>query len=458
MYKLLLHTIKIVLTVSITALTFSVTAQTKVYDVTKFGAKGDSITVNTKALQKAIDKCSKKGGGIVHIANGIFISGTIILKNNVILNISKNAKLIGSNNPLDYKSIDTFTDAVGQERGTCLIGAVDATNIGITGSGIIDGNGASFLAKNLALKKKELGITDVKFGTNRPFLLRFVRSSQITLKDIYLKQAAAWACHFYQSENITVDHINIYNHANKNNDGIDLDSSNSVEIKNCTINSGDDAICIKATSTLPTHNVKVSNCTLKSDWGAIKFGTESMGDFYNIAISNCKIYDTKGGGIKILSVDGANIYNIIIDSIKMTNVDMPIFMRLGERLNTYRNAKERTVGSIKDILISNINATSRNLKQSRVSPPSGIFITGTPNHKITSLQLQNISINLPGGGSKEDKLIEVPEDEKRYPEFNFFNVLPAYGLYARHISELKTTNVSFKLTNKDYRNESLIIE
>ena len=432
-------------------------SNSKTYNIEDYGAKGDSLTINTKPIQKAIDNCSKNGGGIVLIKEGIFISGTIILKDNVTLTVEKNAKLVGSSNPQDYQSIDTFVDAVGQQRGTCLIGALKATNIGVSGEGTIDGNGAAFLAKNLSKTKKTLGVTDNNFGKNRPFLLRFVKSNKITLKDIHIREAAAWACHFFQSHNILVDNMSIYNHANKNNDGIDLDSSHDVVIKNCNINSGDDAICIKSTSPLATHDVQVSNCTLKSDWGAIKFGTESMGDFYNIDIRDCKIYDNKGGGIKILSVDGANIHDITIENIEMDNVDMPIFVRLGERLKTYRTAKKQAVGTINNVLIKNITATTRSLEESRVSPPSGILITGTPNHKIGNLKLENINITLPGGGKKDDGL-NVPEDETRYPEFSFFKVLPAYGLYARHIEDLKISNVNFKVNSPDQRSKSLIIE
>jgi len=213
--------------------------------------------------------------------------------------------LIGSSNPKDYKSIDAFVDATGQKRGHCFIGSKNATNIGIIGKGTIDGNGSAFLSKTLRAKTKALGISDQEMKEldfNRPFLLRFVTSSNIIVKDVTLTQASAWTCHFYQSHSITVDNVAIYSHADKNNDGIDMDSSHDITIKNCNIDSGDDAICFKTTSPLPTYNIKVSNCTLKSDWGAIKFGTESMGDFYNIQVSDCKIHNTRGGGIKILSV------------------------------------------------------------------------------------------------------------------------------------------------------------
>jgi len=186
----------------------------------------------------------------------------------VTLEITENAKLVGSSNPLDYKSIDTFIDATGQERGNCLIGAIGVSDIGVIGKGVIDGNGKAFLYENLQSKRKELGIpdSDKKFGNNRPFLLRFVKSSTIRVKDIRLRQPAAWTCHFYQSNDIVVNNVNIYSRANHNNDGIDLDSSYNARIENCVINTGDDAICFKTTSVLPTYDIQVQNCELSSDW------------------------------------------------------------------------------------------------------------------------------------------------------------------------------------------------
>ncbi|ARV16574.1 glycoside hydrolase family 28 protein [Polaribacter sp. SA4-12] len=428
------------------------------YNITDFGAKGDSLTINTKFIQSAIDKCAENGGGTVFIKKGIFISGTILLKSNVKLHVSENAKLVGSSNPRDYISIDGFVDATGQERGNCLIGAKNATNIGVLGKGIIDGNGIAFTYKKLQEKIKVLNLNDEQkkgFGRNRPFLLRFVKSSNINLKDINLRQPAAWTCHFYQSNSILVDNVKIYSHSNHNNDGIDIDSSYDVIIKNCDIDTGDDAVCVKTTSPKPSYNIDVSNCNLKSDWGAIKFGTESMGDFYNINIKDCKIYDTKGGGIKLLSVDGANMHNVTIDNIEMQNVDMPIFIRLGERLRTYRNAEKQDVGSIKNVTIKNIKATTRDLKNSRVSSPTGVFITGTPNHKIESITLENIDITLPGS---EDNLVLKPvlENEKAYPEFNFFKVLPANGLFGRHINKLNIKNLKFTSTSNDVREEIVL--
>jgi hypothetical protein len=163
-----------------------------------------------------------------------------------------------------------------------------------------------------------------------------------------------------------------------------------------------------------------------------------MGDFRNITVRNCDIHDTKGGGIKMLSVDGANISNIRIDSIEMIDVEMPIFIRLGERGLVYRDAPVQPVGSIDNVSISNVTARVREPDQLRLSPTTGLFFTGTPGHPITGLSLENITIQLPGGGTGADALIEVPENKKEYPEFTKLGPVPAYGMFARHVEHLST--------------------
>lgn len=431
-----------------------------VFNIDDYGALGDGTTLNTSFIQQAIDACSNAGGGTVLIEKGDYVSGTILLKNNVTLQIDKGAMLIGSANPMDYLSIDGFVDATGQNRGKCLIGALDANNISIIGEGKVNGRGDLFVQEHFKKLTQNLNVDKDEFwkhAANRPFLIRFVRSKDIELKGVELRQPAAWTVHYYQCSDALIDGVKIYSHANKNNDGIDLDSSHDIVIKNCDIDSGDDAICFKTTSPKPTYNITVKDCRLKSDWGTIKFGTESMGDFYNIELSNCQIHDTRGGGIKILSVDGANIHDISIDSIQMKNVDMPIFIRLGERLRTYRDATKQKVGSIKSVKISNVTASTRDLENSRISPPSGVFITGTPNHKIEDIKLENISVKLPGGGLEEHQNIQVEEMEEKYPEFSFFKILPASGLYARHITTLSVENLTFQVEGVDER-EKIILQ
>lgn len=445
------------------------------WDIRDFGAVGDSVTLNTQAIQAAINACYDAGGGEVVVPQGAFVSGTLILKDHVKIRLLKGAILQSSINPNDFKSIDPFIDATGQYRGQCLVGAIHAQNIGILGEGTIDGRGKMFTPKKIKETLKSLGVelkvpplpkvdTSKQHYVNkhirpsyRPFLIRLVGCSDIEITGVKLRQPAAWTLHLYQCQRFRVQGVSIYSHANSNNDGIDIDSSVDGIITGCNIDSGDDAICFKTTSPKPTARITVDQCRLKSHWGAIKFGTESMGDFRDITIRNCAIHDTRGGGIKILSVDGADIRNIRLDSISMQQVDMPVFIRLGERRLVYRDADRQAVGSIDSLYLSHIRAIARDLDKSRVNPPSGIFITGTPNHHITHLSLKNFHLTLPGGGSTADRRIQVPEHETMYPEFTKFDgPLPAYGLFARHIDQLEMEQVQFELQGPDAREKVII--
>lgn len=445
----------------ITILLVSCQQKGNIHNIKDYGAIGDSLTLNTQSIQRAIDQCNADGGGTVIIPAGAFISGTVLLKDNVSLHLEKGAQLIGSKNPDDYITIDPFVDAVGQQRGKCLIGADKADNISISGEGIINGRGGLFQHGALRKTMQELGLDEKNlknFASNRPFLIRLVASKNIKIQKVQLKDPAAWTLHLFQCQKIRIDGIDIYSHAHHNNDGIDLDSSRDAAITNCNIDSGDDAICIKSTSPAPARDIYVSSCRLKSDWGTIKLGTESMGDFKNILIENCEIYDTRGGGIKILSMDGANIDSVTIRDIKMENVEMPLFVRLGERLNSYRDAPKQRVGSMKNIRVENIHATVRDTADCRINPPTGILITGTPNHPIETITLKNINITLPGFGTAQMLNNVIAEDEARYPEFSFFGVLPAYGMYARHIAQLHTDGVTFSLEANDERKEEILVD
>ncbi|NCU04669.1 MAG: glycoside hydrolase family 28 protein, partial [Chitinophagaceae bacterium] len=140
-------------------------------DVTKHGAVGDGKTLNTVFLQKAIDECARSGGGKVHFPAGVYLSGTIEIKSNVTLHFQKDARLLGSTNLADYRNLDPFTEGLGIDVGWALVVAVDATNIGITGEGAIDGQGARLKAEHILTDTRPEG---QRWG-RRPFLLRIVR-------------------------------------------------------------------------------------------------------------------------------------------------------------------------------------------------------------------------------------------------------------------------------------------
>jgi hypothetical protein len=237
------------------------------------------------------------------------------------------------------------------------------------------------------------------------------------------------------------------------NDGIDIDGCQDVNIKDCDIFSGDDALCFKTTSsTMACSNIVVTGMRLKSNQGAIKMGTESMAPFENIAISDCYIYDTNNGGIKLLTVDGAHLRNVQISNINMVNVRTPMLIRLGSRLSVFRKGKDtqQPTGTLENVVIKNVKAQAA--ANAQLKPPSGILITGVPGHYITNLTLENIEINLAGGGTVEQARQQVPEAVDMYPEVKTFGPLvPAYGVWARHVKGLKLVNITLHLDSNDRR-------
>jgi len=420
-----------------------------VIDITHYGAVGDGKTLNTIAIQKAIDDCHQQGGGKVVFPAGNWLSGTIVLKDQVTLQFKKDARLLGSTDINDYQNIDPFTDGLGIDVGWALLVAVDAKNIGIEGEGAIDGQGAKLKEQQIATDTRP---ESQRWG-RRPFLVRIVRCENVTVKGITLNYAAAWTSHYFQSKKVTIENVKIVSHGVAHNDGIDIDGCQDVHIKDCDIFSGDDALCFKTTSsTMACSNIVVTGMRLKSNQGAIKMGTESMAPFENITISNCYIYDTNNGGIKLLSVDGAHLRNVQISDITMVNVRTPMLLRLGSRLSVFRKGKDsqQPTGSLENVVIKNVKAQAA--AKAQLTPPSGILITGVPGFYITNVTLENIEINLAGGGTVENARQQVPEAVDKYPEVKTFGPLvPAYGVWARHVKGLKLVNITLHLDSNDRR-------
>jgi polygalacturonase len=419
----------------------SIAAADSVLDVTGAGAVGDAKTLNTAQIQKAIDDCAVAGGGTVHFPAGRYLTGTIQIKSNVALKLDDGATLLGSTEVDDYKNLDPFTDGSGNPMGHALIVAVDADHVGIEGSGTIDGQGA----KLAALQDPYL---------IRPFLVRFVRCSNVSVRAVHLTNPGSWTLNFFQSRNIDIEGITVRSRDQKlrNNDGINLDSSENVKIQNCDVISGDDSLVIKSTSTRPSHDIMATGCKLSSHTNAIKLGTESLGGFENISVSNCQITDTHMSGIALYAVDGGDLRNVSVSDIAMDGVTVAISMRLGARLKTFREGDQpKPVGKLRDIAIRNV--TAKNIKM------IGMLINGIPGHPIEALTLENISLELPGGGTKDQAKVHLDENEAAYPEYDTFGkTMPAWGMYIRHVSGITFRNVRTTLLKPDARPAKVFID
>ncbi len=412
-----------------------------VVDISTRGVIGDGTTLNTAAIQTAIDSLSSQGGGVLAFPAGRYITGTIQLKDNVRLRLADQAVLLGSQNPADYRNLDPFVAGDGIPLGYALVTAVGATHVGIEGTGMIDGRG-----KALKASQRPFIV--------RPFLIRWEKCTDVTVKEIHLTDPGAWTMQFFQCNNVVADHVTIRSADSHlpNNDGIDIDSCHGVTIADCDIDSGDDAICVKTTSPQPSHDITITRCTLKTRCNAIKLGTESIGDFADIQASHCQMHDIGRAGIALYSVDGAQLHDVTITDMEMDGVTVPISVRLGARLKTFRPGDQpRQIGTLHDISLENIHAVG--------ARQIGLLVNGIPGHPVQSLYLKNIDITLIGGSESDEANIQLPEMEAAYPEINMFGTtMPAFGAYLRHVNAVTCDHVALSVINPDARPATALIE
>ncbi|WP_343328557.1 glycoside hydrolase family 28 protein [Polaribacter staleyi] len=412
------------------------------YNVLDFGAKGDGVTLDTKAVQQAIDMCSLKGGGKVIIPSGkTVLIGTIYLKDFVTLHIENNAVLLGSPNYTDYTT-DTHKNTYKNEphMDRCLIFAKDAKSIAIEGLGTINGNGHP---KNFTKKKG-----------GRPMLMRFLNSNDIHLKDVTLLNPAAWTSAWLYCNEIVVDGIKIISRVNHNGDGLDFDGCTNVRVANSSFDTSDDSICLQTSRPdKPCKDIVITNCVFTSKWAAMRIGLASRGDFESITVSNCTFHDIQDSGLKIQMNEGGEMKNMVFSNIVMKNVPRPIFMTFCQQRAGVDSPEEMLpMKAMHHFIFDNFIIDNQELDKNSV-----IFLTGMPNHYITDIQLNNIQMTVSGGGTNEDatktaiKEYTLETLGNWWPEFSKVGTLPASGIFARHINGLYISNFHLKTINDDKR-------
>jgi len=435
----------------------SVTVYAKDYNASMFGAKSNGTTMNTNSIQKGIDYISANGGGRLVFYVGRYLTGTIYLKSNVTIQLEEGAILVGSPNPLDYEQNFNWT---------ALIFALDQQNIGITGKGVIDGQGFTVATNLVDLIHKGVITDPLRYDRpgegKRPQNIYFRGCKNILITGITLRDPGSWNQQYDQCKNVVIDRIMVDSKSYWNNDGVDIVDCDSVSVTNSYFDAADDGICLKSHSAdFLCQNVFIHNNTVRTSANGIKFGTASNGGFRNVKIINNLVYDTYRSAITFAAVDGGFVEDIVVDSLRSINTGNVIFLRIGER----RAGKK---GRMNNISISNVYAEVPATKPDagynyegpvedlprNISPAS---ITGMPDVAIENVTLKNIEIRYPGGGDPNyakiglNELDKVPEMAASYPEFSMFKELPAWGFYIRHAKDLKFENITLSAAKKDYR-------
>ena len=438
------------------------------YDVRTFGAKGDGVSIDSPAINAAIEAASNSGGGTVIFAAGVYASYSIHLKSNVALFLEQGATILAAPTPYDGLAGGGYDPAEQQGEWepyqdyghnhwhNSLIWGEGIHDVGIFGPGLIYGKGLS-----RGHNEKALPNTTAPGVGNKAIALKNCRN--IIFADFSILQGGWFGILATGVDNLTIENLKI----DTNRDGIDIDCCRNVRVSNCTVNSPwDDGICPKSSYALghprATENLTITNCyvtgnyelgsVLDGTWkpikttptgpwgtGRIKLGTESNGGFKNITISNCVFEQCRGFALE--SVDGAIVEDITFTGITMRNVSAPFFLRLGARL---RGPKPQTViGTMRRIILSNI------VSSGAAQLPS--IIAGVPDHPIEDLKISDVYLHQVGGAGADMAAIQVPENAEKYPEPTMFGNLPATGVFARRVRNLEFSNVEIATETPDAR-------
>ena len=447
------------------------------YNIVNYGAKSDTTVLSTAAIQQAIDDCSKACGGRVVIPAGQYKTGTIILKSDVHLYLEKGATLYGSTDLKNYRPMKSdFVSLRTQVPTIQLIYADKVMNVQISGEGTIDGQGWAF---------KKLSWNDE--GITRPHLIRFIQSEEITVKDITLKNSGCWMQHYLACLRVRIENLKIYNRNNYNNDGLDIDGCSGVVVKGLMVDSDDDGITLKSTSSWLCENVFISDCVVSSHCNAVKLGTETNGGFRNISITGIVVKPSSDQssqffgapskiGTSALSleiVDGGQMANVNVSGFTVEGTESPIFIRLGNRGRGYklREAVKGLSGTGNDDTISElipidhvgcIDGVYVSDFKIRNAGSVGCSITGLPGHPVRKVWLSDISI-LHKGGVKASDFAAIndtirDEKEKSYPEATMWGNLPAKGFFVRHARNVHFNHVKVETSEPDVRPDYVYVD
>jgi len=330
-----------------------------VFNVREYGAKGDRSSLDTAAVQAAIDACAGAGGGVVLLPAGDYLSGNVRLKDRVTLRIAKGATLWASTDPDHYH---------GSSR---LLNAEEAAHVTVEGEGEINGQATGDYGDRWGQPERP---------AFRVGILLFHRCKDVAVRGVTIRYSDAWTLHLKRCTNVTVEDVTIRNNYRRlNSDGIDPNMCRHVRIRRCDIVAGDDCIVLKATEAEPCEDVVVTDCVLESAASAIKLGTESHGDFRNVRVENCTVRNSFTG-IGFYLKDGGTVEHVRFKNLRIETCPetvrtvTPIFMDIERR------HKDSKVGTIRDVVFEDIAIRSG----------SGVLVQGMPESPIRNLVLRNI--------------------------------------------------------------------
>ena len=408
----------------------------------------------TQAIQRAIDVAGKTGG-TVRLRKGDYVSGTLVLRSHVHLEICAGARLLASTDLKDYpemhaRRITVQDTSMGMHQS--LIFAEGCEDVSLCGAGVIDGQGSP---RNFP------GAETAQGTPGRPFLIRMIDCRRVHVSSLTMKNAACWMQNYLNCDKVLLEGLTVRNHANYNNDGMDIDGCRDVVIRECRVSSGDDALCFKGASQRPLERVLVEDCDFYSACNAVKVGTDTQGDFRDVLIRRCRIgglaEDPSGlkhpcadSGISLEMVDGGTLENFWLTDLYITRAWSPFFFRLEDRGRVRPGDPAPGIGNLRRVLISHIRGEANG--------PRGSYLLDIPEKAMEDITFDDVQLSqYPWEGLAPDAG-QYPDLKGVYPDAHMIDSIgsaPAYGLWARHARNVTLSRYHILPAGQDTRPEYL---
>lgn len=412
-----------------------------VYDVRSapYGACGDGVTLDTAALQRAIDDAACTGG-TVYLHDGVFLTGSLRLHSDMTFFLDRNATLVGTQDHAQYPLYTPGTSRCAADPlGRGLLYGQNLCNLRITGGGRLDGQGLYRFKRNNPVER----LPDA-----RPSLIYLTYSSGIAMEDLQLCGSAFWTVVPLSCRNLLVQYLNLDCMNTPNRDGIDPVDCRDMTIRRCDIMAGDDGLCFKSSDHFGCENIDVADMMIQSLASGIKFGTDTYYSLKNVAVRRCTIKNVNRCGISLESVDGAQVTNVRFEGIDMVDVGAPVYITLGRRQRVPRGGGKRQ-GSICGVLFQNLRF-EKPYPFSHTREIREMMIIGQSRElPVREIEFSDCFFALPGGATR----IPGPPEPigQTYPEYDHHGLSTGHAFCIRYAEGITIRNCRIVLEQPDVR-------
>lgn len=415
-------------------------APAPLFDARDYGAVGNGSTLDTAALQAAINACAGTGGSVL-LTNGTFRSGTLTLGSNMTFFIAPTATLLGSTTTTHYPVLTTGSGntQVSKNLKRALLYAPGVTQLRIDGGGTLDGQGDAFGGAE----------------GDRPMLIWAALANNVLIQNLYLKKGAMWSLVTMESDQVLINNINLQSNF-ITHDGIDVVDGEDILVQQCAVRSGDDAMVPKTgvrrgIDTMEIRDSFFGGDGTSGDSNGIKFGTATYGGFYDFDIHDCYVKDVQYAALAVESRQGADVDKIAFHRIGFANVGSAFFVYLAQQATTHPIGDVPKLGSMNDVTFTDVFGWTTFWNN---SPHQAALLTGHlyngVTYRLTNLAFTNVTVLFEGGRATVPGA--PPEATPgQYPESNMFGDLPPWAYYLRHGNGITFSNVTSLLINSDVR-------